>query len=172
MNKHQQEETNKVKKTDSVFIADTARVLGNVSLANNVSIWYGAVLRADLDAIIIDENTNIQENCVLHVDFGKPITIGKNNIVGHGAIIHGATIGNNNLIGMRATILNGATIGNHCIIGAHALVLENMQIPDGSMVLGAPAKIVKTLDITIIDKMIQEGVDEYVHLSEQYLKNK
>lgn len=172
MNKHQQNQTNKVKKAKQVFIADTARVLGNVSLAENVSIWYGAVLRADLDAINIDSNTNIQENCVLHVDFGKPITIGKNNIVGHGAIIHGATIGNSNLIGMRATILNGAVIGNHCIIGAHALVTENMQIPDGSLVLGTPAKIVKTLDTNLIDKMIQEGVDEYVHLSHQYLNNK
>jgi carbonic anhydrase/acetyltransferase-like protein (isoleucine patch superfamily) len=156
-------------KGKSVFIADTARVLGKVRLGDQVSIWFGAVLRGDNDSITVGDRTNIQEGCILHVDHHQPITIGTDNIIGHGAIIHGATIGNYNLIGMGSTIMNGAIIGNHCVIGAHALVTENMVIPDGSMVLGMPAKIVKSLAKEPLEAAIKEGVEEYTNEAEKYL---
>lgn len=158
-----------VVKGNEVFIADTARVLGNITLEDNVSVWFGAVLRGDNDAITIGARTNIQENCILHVDHGKPIKIGTDNVIGHGAIVHGATIGNFNLIGMGATILNGAVIGDGCVIGANALVTERMIVPDGSMVLGSPGKITKTLPVEFVKQGVQLGVDEYVHEAKKYL---
>lgn len=158
----------KVKKGANVFIAHNAVVIGDIELGDNVSIWYGAVLRADMDKMNIGARTNIQEGCIFHVDPGKPINVGSGNIIGHGAILHGCTIGNHNLIGMRATVMNGATIGNGCVIGAHALVTENMVVPDYSMVLGSPGKIVKQLPAEIIYR-IKEGEDEYVHEAMKYL---
>lgn len=168
MNKYFEDLSAKVKKGKDVFIANTAIVIGDIELGDNVSIWYGAVLRSDLDKMIIGERTNIQDGCVFHVDPGMPITVGKGNVIGHGAILHGCTIGNNNLIGMRATIMNGAKIGNGCVIGAHALVTENMVVPDFSMVLGSPGKITKTLPPEII-QLIKLGEDEYVHEALKYL---
>lgn len=153
----------------NVFIADTARVLGKVTLGDEVSVWFSAVIRGDNDTIVIGDRTNIQECCVLHVDHHKPIRIGTDNIIGHGAIIHGATIGNFNLVGMHATILNGAVIGDYCIIGAHALVTEGMVVPDGSMVLGTPGKIVKQLPVEQLKVLLKEGVDEYVLEARKYL---
>lgn len=158
-----------VHKGRDVFIADTARVLGKVTLEDNVSVWFGAVLRGDNDTIHIGARTNIQENCILHVDHGQPIKIGSDNVIGHGAMIHGATIGSHNLIGMGSTILNGAVIGDGCVIGAHALVTERMVIPDGSMVLGSPGKIVKTLPVDAVKQGVQVGVIEYVEESKKYL---
>ena len=158
-----------VVKGNEVFVADTARVLGNVTLEDNVSVWFGAVLRGDNDAITIGARTNIQENSILHVDHGKPIRIGTDNVIGHGAIVHGATIGNFNLIGMGATILNGAVIGDGCIIGANALITERMVVPDGSMVLGSPGKITKTLPVEFVKQGVQLGVDEYVQEAKKYL---
>jgi carbonic anhydrase/acetyltransferase-like protein (isoleucine patch superfamily) len=158
-----------VVKGKEVFIADTARVLGQITLEDNVSIWFGAVLRGDNDKITVGARTNIQENCIFHVDHGKPITIGTDNVIGHGAIIHGATIGNFNLIGMGATILNGAVIGDGCIIGAHALVTEKMVVTDGSMVLGSPGKITKTLPVEFVKQGVKLGVDEYMHEGKKYL---
>lgn len=166
---YQEKMTRQVTKGKDVFIADTARVLGNVKLADQVSVWFGAVIRGDNDFIHIGERTNIQENCILHVDHGKPVKIGTDNVIGHGAIVHGATIGNSNLIGMGATIMNGAVIGDACIIGAHALVTENIEVPDGSMVLGSPGKIVKTLPIEAVKQGVQLGVDEYVQEAKRYL---
>ncbi len=160
----------KVVKHQDVFIADTARVLGNVELMDQVSVWFGAVLRADFDKILIGARTNVQEGVIMHVDHGKPISIGTDNVIGHGAIIHGAQIGDFNLIGMRATILNGAKIGNGCIIGAHALITENMVIPDGSMVLGTPGKIVKTLPVEQVKLGVLLGVEEYLQEAAKYLK--
>lgn len=166
---YQEKMAAKVQKGREVFIADTARVLGDVQLGDQVSVWFGAVIRADNDSISIGNRTNIQENCSLHVDHGKPIIIGEDNVIGHGAMIHGATIGHHNLIGMGCTILNGAKIGNACIIGAHALVTENMEVPDGSMVLGMPGKIVRTLPVEAVKSGVQLGVDEYVHEAARYL---
>jgi len=158
-----------IDKGEGVFIADTARVFGRVKLGNNVSVWFGAVLRGDADKIIIDDNTNIQENAVLHVDPGYPVTIGKNCIIGHGAIVHGATLSNHVLVGMNATILNGANIGKYCIVGANALVTANTNIPDFSIVMGAPAKVVKQVTQEQIEQ-IKRNADVYTDLAAEYLK--
>ena len=169
MNSYQRQLEAQVKKGDAVFIADTARVLGKVVLNDKVSVWFGAVLRGDIDSITVGARTSIQENCTVHVDYGFPVSIGEDNIIGHGSILHGCTIGNYNLIGMGATILNGARVGNYCIIGAQALVTENMIVPDGSMVLGTPGKIVKNLDIEKVKHTVAEGVEEYISTAKKYL---
>ncbi len=127
----------------AIFIASSASVMGRVSFGEQVSVWYGAVIRADVEKITIGHRSNIQDNAVLHADEGAPTIIGDDVTVGHGAIVHGATVGDGSLIGMRATILNNAKIGKFCIIGAHALVTEGMEVPDFSMVLGTPGKVLK-----------------------------
>jgi carbonic anhydrase/acetyltransferase-like protein (isoleucine patch superfamily) len=168
MGKYTEELKSKVKVGKEVFIAPNATLLGDITLGDNVSVWYGAILRADADKIIVGDRTNIQDGVIFHTDPGMTITVGEENIIGHGAIIHGCTIGNNNLIGIRATILNRAKIGNCCIIGAHALVTEDMVVPDYSMVLGSPGKVVKTLPAEVIDRM-KLGAAFYVHEALQYL---
>lgn len=125
------------------WIAPNATLIGSVILGANASVWFGVVIRADNDVIEVGENSNIQENSVLHVDPGVPLTIGKGVTVGHKVMLHGCTIGDNTLIGMNAVVLNRAKIGSNCIIGAHALVPEGMEIPDNSLVMGAPAKVIK-----------------------------
>ena len=131
---------------ESCFVAPGARLIGTVTLQAEVSIWFNAVLRADNEPISIDAGSNIQDGCVLHVDPGFPISIGKRVTVGHKAMLHGCTIGDGSLIGMNAVVLNGAVIGRRCLIGANALVTEGMEVPDGSLVLGSPGKVVKQLD--------------------------
>jgi len=170
MNSYFNKLQNQVKKGKDVFIANNATVIGDVELDNNVSIWYNAVLRADHAKIKVGKNTNIQDGSVVHVDEGVPCSIGSNNVVGHLALLHGCTIGNNNLIGMRSTIMNNATIGNCCIIGAHALVTENMVIPDFSMVLGVPGKIIKQLPEHIKESILK-GVEVYKHEALRYLQS-
>lgn len=128
------------------WIADTAVVVGKVEIGEGVGVWFGAVLRGDNEWIRIGDMTNVQENCVFHTDPGYPVTIGQGCTVGHGAIVHGCTIGQNTLIGMGATVLNGARIGNNCLIGAGALVREREEIPDNSLVVGAPARIIRRID--------------------------
>ena len=130
---------------DDFFVAPSATVLGKVILANNASVWFGAVLRGDNEHIKIGENTNIQECTVIHTDPGVPCIVGDNVTIGHQAMLHGCTIGDNSLIGINAVILNGAKIGKNCLIGANALVTENKEIPDGSMVVGAPARVIRQL---------------------------
>jgi carbonic anhydrase/acetyltransferase-like protein (isoleucine patch superfamily) len=130
---------------DEFWVADSAAVIGNVHLARNVGIWFGAVIRGDNDPIRIGECTNIQDNCVLHSDAGLPLTIGSYVTVGHKAILHGCTIGDNTLIGMNAVILNGAKVGRNCLIGANALIPEGKEIPDNSLVMGMPGKVVREL---------------------------
>lgn len=159
-----------IQKGTEVWIADTARVFGQVVLGNNCSVWFGAVLRGDGDSINIGDRSNIQENAVVHVDPGYPTTIGDDCIIGHGAIVHGATLGNNVLVGMHATILNGAVIGNFCIVGAQALVTEGMQVPDYSIVMGSPAKVVKQMSDEHIEKVKRNALS-YVELSKEYLKH-
>lgn len=131
--------------SDDFFVADNATVVGKVRLENNVSIWFGAVVRGDNEWITIGENSNIQDCSVLHTDPGVPLTIGKNVTVGHKVMLHGCTIGDNSLIGINSVILNGAKIGRNCLIGANSLVTEGKEIPDGSLVMGSPAKVIKTL---------------------------
>lgn len=127
------------------WIADSAEVIGDVHLADNVSVWFGAVIRADNAPILLGKNSNVQENSVIHTDEGIAVNIGEGVTIGHLAMLHGCTIGDNSLIGIGAIVLNNATIGKNCIIGANALVTEGMQIPDNSVVMGSPAKVVKTL---------------------------
>ncbi len=128
------------------WIAESAEVIGDVILGENVSVWFGAVIRGDNATIMLGDNTNIQENSVIHTDAGINVNIGKGVTIGHLAMLHGCTIGDNSLIGIGAIVLNHVNIGKNCIIGANALVTENMQIPDNSVVMGSPAKVVKTLD--------------------------
>ncbi len=125
------------------WVAETATVMGRVILKENASIWYGAVLRGDNDPITIGENTNIQDGSVIHTDIGMPCTVGAHVTVGHMVMLHGCTVGDESLIGIGATVLNGARIGRNCIIGAHALIPEGKEIPDNSLVMGAPGKVIK-----------------------------
>lgn len=130
---------------EKYYIAPSAAVIGNVALGKNVSIWFNAVIRGDSELIIIGEDCNIQDGAILHTDPGYPMTLGKGVTVGHKAMLHGCNVGDYSLIGINAVILNGAKIGSHCVIGANALVTENMEIPDGSLVMGSPAKIKRNL---------------------------
>ena len=130
----------------SVWIAPGARVIGDCHFAEGASVWFNAVIRADNEPTVIGRNTNIQDGAVLHNDPGFPLTIGEDVTVGHMAIVHGCTVGDGTLIGMGAQVLNGAKIGKGCLIGAGALVAEGKEIPDHSLVVGAPGKIVRTLD--------------------------
>ena len=139
------EETPVFPETGNYWIAPDAQVMGNIVLKENASVWFGAVLRGDNDPIVIGENSNVQDGAVMHTDIGCPLTLGANVTVGHQAMLHGCTVGDNSLIGIGATVLNGAKIGRNCLIGAHALVGEGKEIPDNSMVLGMPGKVVREL---------------------------
>lgn len=135
---------------EGVWVAPDANVIGKIILRAKASVWFGATLRGDNEQIVVGAGTNIQENCVLHTDMGFPLTIGENCTIGHKAMLHGCTIGDESLIGMGATVLNGARIGKNCLIGAGALVTEGKEIPDGSLVLGSPGKVVRELDASAI----------------------
>lgn len=128
------------------WIAPDANVIGQVIVGDAASIWFGCTLRGDNEPIVIGDGSNVQENCVMHTDIGYPLTIGANCTIGHKAMLHGCTIGEQSLIGMGATVLNGAKIGKHCLIGAGALIPEGKEIPDGSLVMGMPGKVVRQLD--------------------------
>lgn len=128
------------------WVAPDANVIGHVILGAGASVWFGATLRGDNEAITVGAGTNLQENTVCHTDVGFPLTIGRDCTIGHKAMLHGCTIGDETLIGMGATVLNGAKIGRNCLIGAGALVTEGKEIPDGSLVMGAPGRVVRQLD--------------------------
>lgn len=153
----------KLPQEDSCWIAPDAHVIGDVVLGDDVGIWFGAVLRGDNEPISVGKGTNIQEGVMVHADPGFPATIGEGCTVGHHAIVHGCTLGNNTLVGMGATILNGAVIGDNCLIGANALVTEGKVFPDGSLIVGSPAKAVRMLDAATI-----EGLKK---TAEKYAKN-
>jgi carbonic anhydrase/acetyltransferase-like protein (isoleucine patch superfamily) len=161
-NKRRTHMIKRIRKIDGAYIADSAVVCGDVEIGKASSIWYGAVIRGDDDKIRIGERTNIQDNCVLHCDEGFPIEVGDDVTVGHGAILHGCSVGSGSLIGMGAVILNGAKIGKDCLVGAGALVTGRTVIPDGSMVLGSPAKVRRELT--------KEEVDENMHSADFYVK--
>ena len=154
----------------TAFVADNATVAGRVTLGKNASVWFGAVLRGDLQPIIVGENSNVQDNAVIHVGTNTPVVIGDNVTVGHGAIVHGATIGNNVLVGMGATVLDGAVIGDNCIIGAGALVTSRTEIPAGSLVLGMPAQVTKALTPAQIMGNRMNAL-EYVKLAKDFNKD-
>jgi carbonic anhydrase/acetyltransferase-like protein (isoleucine patch superfamily) len=154
-------------KKDSIVICPGAQVIGDVELGEDVSIWHGAVLRGDTDSITIGNNSNVQDNCVVHCTKGFPVVIGDNVSVGHGAVVHGCKLEDNVLIGMNATVLNGAHIGKNSIVGAGAVVSEGKEFPEGSLILGVPAKAVKQVAPEQIE-MIQNNANNYVKLSKQY----
>lgn len=154
----------------NVFIAPNAAVIGKVTLGENASVWFQAVLRGDLEPIVVGEATNIQDGAVLHTDIGFPCELGKRVTVGHNAIVHGARVGDGALIGMGAVVLSGAVVGSGALVGAGALVPEGMEIPPGHLALGVPAKVVRELTPEE-KKRIAEGVESYVEQARRYLAN-
>ena len=140
--------TPKLPAEDRYWVAPDAHVIGQVELGEDVGIWFGAVLRGDNEPIVIGERTNVQEGVMIHTDPRFPVTIGAGCTIGHHAIVHGCTIGDNSLIGMGATILNGAKIGRNCLVGANALITEGKEFPDNSLIVGSPARVVRSLDET------------------------
>lgn len=150
--------------SDKNKIYEGAKVVGDVNLKDNVSIWYNAVVRGDIEPISIDENSNVQDNCVIHVSKDYPVKIGKHVSIGHNATVHGCTIDDNVLIGMGSVILNGAHITKNCLVGAGALVTEHKTFPEGSLIIGSPAKAVRQLTKEEIEG-ITNNADEYVKLA-------
>ena len=134
----------------TAWIAPACHLIGKVVIGAKASVWFGSTLRGDNEEIVLGDGSNIQENCVLHTDMGFPLRIGAGCTIGHKAMLHGCTIGDNSLIGMGATVLNGAVIGKNCLIGAGALITEGKVIPDGSLVVGAPGKVIRQLDAAAI----------------------
>lgn len=148
---------------DSNWIAPDASIIGKVRIGRNVGIWFGSVIRGDNEPIIIGADTNVQEHSVMHTDPGLPLTIGAGCTIGHRAILHGCTIGDNSLIGMGAIVLNGAVIGRNCLVGAGALVTEGKVFPDNSLIVGSPAKVVRVLD--------EEAVEGLRRSARHYVEN-
>lgn len=156
-----------IDKKDSVVICPGAQVLGDVELGEDVSIWHGAVVRGDIESISIGDHSNVQDNCVVHTSKDFPVVIKENVSIGHGAVVHGCTLEDNVLIGMNATVLNGAHINKNCIVGAGAVVSEGKEFPEGSLILGVPARAVKELTPEQIEH-IQHNADEYCKISKLY----
>lgn len=152
---------------DSAFIAPGAHIIGNAELKEGASVWFNAVIRGDMDKITLGENTNVQDGSVLHTDAGIPLVLGKGVTVGHKVMLHGCEIGDYSLIGINAVVLNGAKIGKFCIIGANALITENMEIPDYSLVVGAPGKVIRTFDESVEPKL-KASADHYVSNANTY----
>jgi carbonic anhydrase/acetyltransferase-like protein (isoleucine patch superfamily) len=148
---------------DTAWIAPTAVLVGRVIVQADASVWFGVIARGDNEPITIGAGSNVQENTVLHTDMGYPLTIGRGCTIGHKAVLHGCAIGNNTLIGMGATVLNGARIGENCLIGAGVLITENKEIPAGSLVVGAPGKVVRVLD--------EEAIAGLRRSAEGYVRN-
>ena len=142
---------------ESAWVADSAQVMGRVDLAAHTSIWFGVVIRGDTESISIGEGSNIQDGSVMHADHGKPLVVGKHVTVGHMVMLHGCTIGDETLIGIGAVVLNGAKIGKNCLVGAGSLVTEGKEFPDGSMIMGSPAKVVRELSPEQIEGLRQSA---------------
>jgi carbonic anhydrase/acetyltransferase-like protein (isoleucine patch superfamily) len=151
------------------WVAETAQVIGAVELGDNASVWFGVVIRGDTDTIRIGANTNIQDLSVLHADAGKPLTIGRDVSVGHQVMLHGCTVGDGSLIGIGAVILNDARIGRNCIVGAGSVVTEGKEFPDNSLIIGAPAKVIRTLDEAAAKKLA-ENAAHYVENARRFAK--
>ena len=154
---------------DRYWVAPDANVIGKVILGEDVGIWFGATLRGDNEPITVGARSNIQEGVVVHTDPGKPATIGEGCTIGHGAIIHGCTIGDNSLVGMGATVLNGAVIGKNCLVGANALVTEGKVYPDNSLIVGSPAKALRELDDAAIEGL-KLSAESYVRNWQRFRK--
>lgn len=152
------------------FIADNASVIGSVRLGNQASVWFNCVLRGDNDWLTVGARSNIQDSSVLHTDEGIELVIGEGVTVGHKVMLHGCSVGDNSLIGIGSSVLNGAKIGSNCLVGAHALVTENKEFPDGSLILGAPAKVVRKLTEEEIAH-IRWSADVYVENASRFLSD-
>jgi len=151
------------------WVAETATLIGRVRLKKDASVWFGSVLRGDNEWIELGERSQIQDNATLHTDPGFPLTIGANCVIGHNVILHGCTVGDESLIGMGAIMLNGAKVGRNCLVGAGAMITEGKDFPDNSLVVGAPARVIRTLDDKAAE-MIRAGADIYVRRWQQYAK--
>ncbi len=151
----------------SAWVADNAQVMGNVTLAENTSIWFGVVIRGDTSTITVGKGSNVQDNSVLHADVGMPLVIGEGVTVGHQVMLHGCTVGDNALIGIGAIVLNGAKIGNNCLVGAGALVTEGKEFPDGAMIIGSPAKAVRMLSPEQIEGL-KMSAQHYIDNAKRY----
>lgn len=154
---------------EGAWVADSAQVIGDVVLAENASIWFGAVARGDTEKLRIGRNSNVQDLSVLHADHGFPLTIGENVTVGHQVMLHGCTIGDNSLVGIQAVILNNAKIGRNSIVGAGSVVTEGKEFPDNSLIIGSPAKVVRTLDDATAAKLRQTA-GHYVENGRRFAK--
>ena len=152
------------------WVAETATVIGRVRLKADASVWFGAVLRGDNEWIELGERSQIQDNCTLHTDPGFPLTIGTNCVIGHNVVLHGCTVGDDSLIGMGAIVLNGARIGRNSLVGAGAVVTEGKSFPDGSLIVGAPARAIRRTDERIAE-LIRGGADVYVRRFKHYAKD-
>jgi len=152
---------------DEIWIAPSAHVIGRVRLGRDVGVWFGAVLRGDNELIDVGDGTNIQEGAMLHTDPGFPLSVGAGVTIGHHAIVHGCTIGDGSLIGMGATVLNGARIGANCLVGANALVTEGKEFPDGSLIVGTPAKVVRELDPEALEGLLRSAAN-YARNAERF----
>lgn len=157
----------RVRAEGDIFIAETAIVIGSVTMKHNSSIWWGAVVRGDYDQVTIGERSNVQDNAVVHMDEDSPVVIGNQVTIGHKAVLHGCTIGNNTLIGINSVVMNDVVIGNNCLIGSNALITEGKEIPDGSLVIGSPGKVVRQLSPEEILE-VTDFSDRYVRNSERY----
>lgn len=153
--------------SDSAWVADSAQVMGTVELGDDTSVWFGTVIRGDTATIRIGQRTNIQDLSVLHADVGKPLTIGDDVTVGHKVMLHGCTVGDGSLIGIGAIVLNGAKIGKGCLVGAGSLVTEGKEFPDGSMIMGSPAKVVRQLTPEQLEGLLQSA-RHYVDNARRY----
>jgi carbonic anhydrase/acetyltransferase-like protein (isoleucine patch superfamily) len=154
---------------EGAWVADSADVIGNVILAENASIWFGAVARGDNEPLTIGRNSNVQDLSVLHTDHGCPLVIGENVTIGHQVMLHGCTIGDNSLIGIQAVILNKARIGRNSIVGAGSVVTEGKEFPDNSLIIGSPAKVVRTLDDAAAQKL-RQSAESYVANGRRFAK--
>lgn len=151
------------------WVADSAQVIGDVVLGEDASVWFGAVLRGDTATITVGPGSNVQDGSVLHADLGVPTTLGRNVTVGHQVMLHGCTIGDNSLIGIQAVVLNRAKIGRNCIVGAGSVVTEGKEFPDNSLILGAPAKVVRTLDEAAAERL-RESAEHYVDNARRFAR--
>mgnify|MGYP002680180672 FL=1 len=152
---------------ESAWIADSAQVMGDVQLGADASVWFGTVVRGDTAHITIGEGTNVQDASVLHADEGMPLTIGRHVTVGHQVMLHGCTIGDESLIGIGAIVLNGAKIGKNCLVGAGALVTEGKEFPDGSMIIGSPARVIRQLTPEQIEGL-RRSAQHYIHNARRF----
>ena len=150
------------------FVAPTAVVIGDVAIEHESSVWWGAVLRGDYDRISIGRRSNVQDNAVVHMDEGFPVTLGDSVTIGHKAVLHGCTVGNNSLVGINAVVMNGAVIGDDCLVGSNALITEGKAIPPRSLVLGSPGKVVRELNDGEVAE-ITDFADRYVRNFRRYL---